>query len=353
MGELLQRVAHVASACTPHLQVAPVFALYQGTDACTPGAGDRYAEGVGGGATRAELGALFAVVGTPPWRSVETLTSPAWRGYLHRLPVRAPTLFRRFGAAGEPAVHLLSRLLAFEPSQRASAEEALAHEYLWEPPEPAPRRPPPPMFAAAAAAAAPAAAPAPEGGGGGGETAATPQRLCEVRDAGVALARLEAVLSSLAAAPRDAACETIRLLLQEECEQHAAMAAAAAATAAAGDAPGSRSSAASAAAAQADEDAPPPQEESPAARESWRFALPGGDEAPAVRGERRRSSDGGGEPEPERHLRAGRHSEWASIPLAAGPTPGPRWGVTAVPPGLDLSALPESLRSIVTRQQER
>jgi hypothetical protein len=164
----------------------------------------------------------------------------------------------------------------------------------------------------------------------------------------VALARLEAILSSLAAAPREEACETIRVLLQDECEQQQQQQHAAAAAA-----PGALSAAASAAAAQEEEESPAPQEESPAARESWRFALPGGDEAPAIRGERRRSSDGGGEPEPERHLRAGRHSEWASVPLAAGPTPGPRWGVTAVPPGLDLAALPEGLRSVVTRQQER
>lgn len=37
---------------------------------------------------------------------------------------------RHLGNAGEPAVHLLGRLLAFDPSRRCSAEEALAHEYL-------------------------------------------------------------------------------------------------------------------------------------------------------------------------------------------------------------------------------
>jgi predicted Zn-ribbon and HTH transcriptional regulator len=36
------------------------------------------------------------------------------------------------GAAGEPAVHLLSRLLSFEPRHRASAGEALSHEYFFE-----------------------------------------------------------------------------------------------------------------------------------------------------------------------------------------------------------------------------
>ena len=32
--------------------------------------------------------------------------------------------------AGEPAVHLLERLLAFDPGRRCSGEEALAHEYF-------------------------------------------------------------------------------------------------------------------------------------------------------------------------------------------------------------------------------
>ena len=33
-------------------------------------------------------------------------------------------------AAGEPAVHLLERMLAFDPDRRLSAEEALTHEYF-------------------------------------------------------------------------------------------------------------------------------------------------------------------------------------------------------------------------------
>ena len=37
---------------------------------------------------------------------------------------------RHLGNAGEAAVHLLSRLLAFDPARRCSAEEALVHEYL-------------------------------------------------------------------------------------------------------------------------------------------------------------------------------------------------------------------------------
>lgn len=43
---------------------------------------------------------------------------------------RAPSLFRRFGAAGEVAVDLLARLLSFDPARRCSSEEAMAHEYF-------------------------------------------------------------------------------------------------------------------------------------------------------------------------------------------------------------------------------
>ncbi|GIL70798.1 hypothetical protein Vretifemale_1498 [Volvox reticuliferus] len=43
---------------------------------------------------------------------------------------RAPTLQRRFNQAGEVAVDLLARLLQFDPGRRASAEEAMAHEYF-------------------------------------------------------------------------------------------------------------------------------------------------------------------------------------------------------------------------------
>ena len=32
--------------------------------------------------------------------------------------------------AGEPAVHLLERMLAFDPGRRCGGEEALAHEYF-------------------------------------------------------------------------------------------------------------------------------------------------------------------------------------------------------------------------------
>ena len=45
------------------------------------------------------------------------------------LPVTHPQS-HRFAAAGEAAVDLLARLLAFDPARRCSPEEALAHEYF-------------------------------------------------------------------------------------------------------------------------------------------------------------------------------------------------------------------------------
>jgi mitogen-activated protein kinase 1/3 len=69
-------------------------------------------------------------MGTPCWADVAAVAEPQWRRYLHHLPGRAPTFYRRFAAAGEAAVDLVSRLLAFDPARRCSPEEALAHEYF-------------------------------------------------------------------------------------------------------------------------------------------------------------------------------------------------------------------------------
>lgn len=41
---------------------------------------------------------------------------------LNTAAYRAPTLFRRFGSAGEVAVDLLARLLSFDPVRRCSSE---------------------------------------------------------------------------------------------------------------------------------------------------------------------------------------------------------------------------------------
>ncbi|WIA12477.1 hypothetical protein OEZ85_012512 [Tetradesmus obliquus] len=127
LGELLQRVAWIGKATTPQLQVGPVFAIHGMP--VTPVEGEHFA-GPGNSVTRTELSALFAVIGTPSWRCIEGVDNPAWRRYLRKMPPRAPSLFRRFGSAGEVAVDLLARLLSFDPARRCSCEEAMAHEYF-------------------------------------------------------------------------------------------------------------------------------------------------------------------------------------------------------------------------------
>lgn len=126
-GELLQRVAYVGSAATPNLSVAPLFALR-----CmpkTPETGETFGwpECLG---TRRELAALFDVIGTPSWRDAASVEMPEWRKYLGKMPGKAPSLYRRFKPAGEVAIHLLSRMLDFDPAGRASCDEALAHEFF-------------------------------------------------------------------------------------------------------------------------------------------------------------------------------------------------------------------------------
>lgn len=63
---------------------------------------ERYVAGPSNSVTRKELGALFDVIGTPSWADVGSVQSPTWRTYLQKLPIRAPTLFRRLGYAGAP-----------------------------------------------------------------------------------------------------------------------------------------------------------------------------------------------------------------------------------------------------------
>jgi len=127
-AELLQRLSYVGSAATPQLRVSPVFCITGFPK--TPSSGDRYEAGPGNVTTRTELEALFQVIGTPAWACIEAVDSTAWKKYLRNLPLKAGTLHRRFGYAGEVAVDLLTRLLTFDPSRRCSAREAMFHEYF-------------------------------------------------------------------------------------------------------------------------------------------------------------------------------------------------------------------------------
>jgi len=48
----------------------------------------------------------------------------------HTKPVTLLSAKKACHSAGEAAVHLLGRMLAFDPGRRISAEEALCHEYF-------------------------------------------------------------------------------------------------------------------------------------------------------------------------------------------------------------------------------
>jgi serine/threonine protein kinase len=105
--------------------VAPLFAV-RDFPSVTPMPGETFTN------TKKELDALFKVIGTPSWRDIERVGMVEWRTYLAMLPARAPTVMRRFKNAGEVAIHLLTRLLEFDPERRLTCDEAMQHEYFAE-----------------------------------------------------------------------------------------------------------------------------------------------------------------------------------------------------------------------------
>lgn len=62
----------------------------------TPEDGETFVGSPGNEMTRNELAALFAVIGTPCWADVAAVQEASWRRYLHHLPGKAPTLYRRW-----------------------------------------------------------------------------------------------------------------------------------------------------------------------------------------------------------------------------------------------------------------
>ena len=124
-GELLSRISYVGSTSNSKLRVAPLFAV-RDFPSVTPAPGEAFTN------TKKELDALFKVIGTPSWRDKEAVGMVEWRTFLGTLPARAPTVMRRFKNAGEVAIHLLTRLLEFDPERRLTCEEAMQHEYFAE-----------------------------------------------------------------------------------------------------------------------------------------------------------------------------------------------------------------------------
>lgn len=80
-----------------------------------------------------QLQLILQKLGTPPDEVINAIPSAKSIAYLRRLP-RYPTypLSKRFPHASPEAIDLLGKMLTFDPAQRITVEEALAHPYLAE-----------------------------------------------------------------------------------------------------------------------------------------------------------------------------------------------------------------------------
>jgi serine/threonine protein kinase len=78
-----------------------------------------------------QLQLIFEVMGTPAEHETRHVTNPEAVKYLKNLKPRPPQDLRRVIPAGTPeALDLIRRMLAFDPKERITVEEALAHPYL-------------------------------------------------------------------------------------------------------------------------------------------------------------------------------------------------------------------------------
>jgi mitogen-activated protein kinase 1/3 len=78
-----------------------------------------------------QLNVIFHVLGTPTPEEIEKMETDKAKNYLRNLPTKKPIDLRaKFAGVDERAIDLLKKLLCFVPSERWTAEQALAHPFL-------------------------------------------------------------------------------------------------------------------------------------------------------------------------------------------------------------------------------
>lgn len=78
-----------------------------------------------------QLNQILHYLGTPSEETLSRIGSPRAQDYVRNLPYMAKIPFSSlFRLANPDALDLLDRMLAFDPSERISVEEALEHRYL-------------------------------------------------------------------------------------------------------------------------------------------------------------------------------------------------------------------------------
>jgi mitogen-activated protein kinase 7 len=78
-----------------------------------------------------QLNQILHYLGTPAEETLCRIGSPRAQEYVRNLPFMPKVSFQRlFPNANPDALDLLDRMLAFDPSQRVSVNEALEHRYL-------------------------------------------------------------------------------------------------------------------------------------------------------------------------------------------------------------------------------